>query len=197
MKIQLITQNIKPITLKKETNSNPILKNSPADSFEKQNVAFKGVIADVATAVVDEAFKSKVLAAITKKGEEGLDELCTDSDTTKATVTVVKDFLMTTVINCNKILRKELGFPDAKKAVSAIVEHYNNMGNAVSFWDKLTTEGTKTAEQIKALEMSQNPPDLVDSTNRVVNDVRRNQLPPAFILKNMSLEEYAKWLFES
>lgn len=89
MKIQLITQNIKPMALSTQTNSNPILKNTPADSFEKQNVAFKGAPTKVAQQVAETTptFEQKVLASIATKGEEGLDELCKDSDTAKAILT--------------------------------------------------------------------------------------------------------------
>lgn len=190
MKIQLIKQNIKPMALNTETNSNPILKNTPADSFGRQDVAFKG-------SNVPAAFKEKVLASIAKKGEKGLDELCKDSNTTKATLTVLREFLRDNVLSYYEILNRKITFPNTRKAVKALVQRHNNMTNAVSFWNKLTEEGSKTAEHITELNKSPNQAKLVDSVRKIVDDTRINRVTSQSTLGNRSIEEHLRMLFEN
>lgn len=141
MKIQLITQNIKHTVLNTQTNSNPILKNIPADSFEKQsNVAFKGAAAEVATSVVDEAFKSKVLASIATKGEKGVGELFTDLTTARNTLTVLRDLLEISTNSFWAITNGKKSFPTQEETISALVKHHNDFRDACSFWKKLSDE---------------------------------------------------------
>lgn len=162
MKIQLITQNIQPV-IKTETNSNPILKNSPADSFERQSkVAFKGegwmlTVLEPRPAVktfVDEAFKSKVLASIAKKGEEGLEEICTNMPTFRNTLTVVRDLLEENRTKFWGIIDGTIPTTeDSKRSaiIKNLVEHHNNIENADVFWRKLWQKGTKSGDFIETM----------------------------------------------
>lgn len=135
MKIQLITQNIKPMGLKTQTNSNPILKTNQADSFERQKVAFKG-------SNVPRVFKEKVLASIATKGKEGLGELFTDLPTTRQTLTVLKDLMVNSVESFDKISYGEISFATRAEAVNSMVQHHNSFSDALSFWNKLRETGS-------------------------------------------------------
>lgn len=144
MKIQLITQNIKPVTLNTQTNSNPILKSTSADSFERQNVAFKG-------SNVPAAFKEKVLASIATKGEEGMDALCTDMPTFRQTLTVVKELLEESRTKFWGIADGDISLASREEAISELITHHNNMENADLFWRKLWQKNTKTGNWINTM----------------------------------------------
>lgn len=78
-----------------------------------------------------------------------------------------------------------------------MVQRHNNMTNAVSFWNKLTTEGSKTAEHINKLNKSPNQAKLVDSVRSVVDDTRNNRVTSQSTLGNRSIEEHVRMLFEN
>lgn len=144
MKIQLITQNMKPIALKTKTNSNPILRNNQADSFErKSNVAFKG-------SNVPNPFKEAILASIAKRGEEGMDILFVNTPATKFTLTVLRDVLKENFEAFWKISKGEVVLPSRKEAVKQLVEHHNNISNASAFWQKATSTGSYSEKSIRA-----------------------------------------------
>lgn len=147
MKIQLITQNIKPMGLKTETNSNPILKSTHADSFERQNVAFKG-------SNVPKAFKEQVLASIATKGEKGLDALCPDMQTFRQTLTFLRDFLSENADRFWKIAYKEESFADETSAIDALVQHHNEFANGVAFWEKLHQDNSKSRHFIEEMRLT-------------------------------------------
>jgi hypothetical protein len=189
MKIQLITQNIKPIALKSETNSNPILKNNPADSFERQsNVAFKGSVANVATSIADEVFKSKVLASIATKGEEGLEELCTDLNTLKRTADVVAEFLDIHVYGAFNILMRKIILTEEDVAVEALVNHHHNADNAIDFWQKLTQKDGKADKLIKGLN-EEAADNLTRSINNYINFAETTVIVPKHMRQSSSVED--------
>lgn len=197
MKIQLITQSIKPIRLNTETNSNPILKNTFSDSFERQsNVTFKGSAADVAGAVADEAFKSKVLASIAKKGEEGLDALCTDLPTLRQTLTVLNDFLTDHSENFDTIIDKKCSFPTREDAINALVEHHNLLDNAVDFWTTLNlNEKAKTLMQNLQISVDDYDKFLSPVYNSVDN-AKKCILMPKYSHSDFTVKKWVESLFD-
>lgn len=189
MKIQLITQNIKPIALKTKTNSNPILKNNQTDSFERQNVAFKGA-AEVAEIAAKEALKSKVLISITKQGKEGVEEFCKDLPTYKTTFTIFRDFLIDNYAKFTAITSPEGIKVSRQEALKGFVDAHNNLDNATRFWEEIVgEEGSQARHRFGELSQTEDNWNLIHPVARFVAKARENVMPNRFREK-MTVEQW-------
>lgn len=207
MKIQLFTQNIRPIGVQADSGNKYVSKASQTDSFERQNVAFKGAptkvaekivkkLSSPAAQVVDEAaiFKEKVLAAIAKRGEEGLDELCKDLPTFRQTLNVLRDVLNASYTNFEAILTRKTTFSTDEKAIKALIAEHQKTDDAIDFWHKLTQEGVKTSDFIKALDDDANNSTI--PLPKLVDFVERYVLIPKKIRPTVNVEETLAGIFE-
>lgn len=194
MKIQLITQNIKPVGLNTETNSNPILKNASADSFEKQsNVAFKGATAADAAEAVKDVTKSYIFAAV--NGDKGkLGFLCKDLPTFKTTLTVLKDFLEENYREFTQISSPEGLKVGREEAIRAFVVNHNNLDVATKFWDLLIgTENPNSRRLLMALQETTDDMRLTLGVQKLAATVRENTMPNR-LRERMTVEEYVRGL---
>lgn len=193
MKIQLITQNIKPVGLNTQTNSNPILKNTTADSFERQsNVAFKGAAADAAEALKD-VMKSYIFAA-TNGDKVKLGFLCKDLPTFKTTLTILRGFLEENYQEFMQFSSPEGLKVTREEALKAFVVNHNNLDYASRFWGILTdTTNPNGRRFITELQETDDNRVLVHSVAKLVAKARE-KLMSDILRERMTVEEWAKGL---
>lgn len=165
MKVQLITQNIRPMGLQAESSNKYVSKVNQADSFERQNVAFKG-------SNVPAAFKEKVLASIAKRGEEGMDELFTDLPTARQTLTVLRDFLRESIENFWHVAEKRITYDRKSDAIDAMVQHHNEFADGVAFWEKLHQDNSKSFLLIEEINtIPEDHSDVIRPLHHITGDI--------------------------